>query len=314
MAATLDRAAILALAAPFLTRTPAWITTRGPEGDVGAVQSTFVAPVLRGAVWLHESDGTVRLVTQDPYDVILSLQRAANVTLRREGQRPIAEDGVWGPETRRGLVALAAYDVFNGGPWYGPTAPTIALLEWALKAAVHNRDGIVVIPRSVELPALDRAQRVARDPAGHLRVELVAENGRAIPPPAPTPAAPPVCNPQLVLSAVPPGTDATRWASLDDAARLATWRSYAQAHPDAAIPGCPPGASLASVPLPFTPPAPPTPSTASLTPGRAAALAMGVAGIAYVAHVVVRELRNPTPPPMASRRFPHRRLVPQRSR
>jgi hypothetical protein len=313
MAATLDRGAILALAAPFLTRTPAWITTRGPEGDVGAVQSTFVAPVLRGAAWLHESGGTVRLVTQDPYDVILALQRAANVTLRREGQRPIAEDGVWGPETRRGLVALAAYDVFNGGPWYGPTAPTIALLEWALKAAVHNRDGIVVIPRSVELPALDRAQRVARDPVGHLRVETVAENGRAIPPPSTAPA---ICNPQLVLLAVPPGTDAARWASLDEAARLAAWRSYAQAHPDAVIPGCPPGASLASVPLPFAPSTTPpsAPAVASLTTGRAAALAMGLAGLAYVAHVVVRELRHPTPPPFAPRRVPHRRLVPQRSR
>jgi hypothetical protein len=312
MAATLDRAAILALAAPFLPRTPAWITTRGPEGDVGAVQSTFVAPVLRGAAWLHESGGTVRLVTQDPYDVILALQRAANVTLRREGQRPIAEDGVWGPETRRGLVALAAYDVFNGGPWYGPTAPTIALLEWALKAAMHNRDGIVVIPRSVELPALDRAQRVARDPVGHLRIELVAENGRAIPPPTTSPA---ICNPQLVLSAIPPGTDAARWASLDEAARLAAWRSYAQAHPDAVIPGCPPGASLASVPLPFAPSTtPPAPAVASLTTGRAAALAMGLAGLAYVAHVVVRELRHPTPPPFAPRRVPHRRLVPQRSR
>lgn len=294
----MDRAEILAASAAALAQSPAWIATGGPQGRIDAVQSTFLAPVVRGAAWLHERDGTIRLIAMDPHDVVVQVQRAANAALRARGERPIREDAIWGPETRRGMIALARWR----GTAVSDAIINVALLELALAGTFHAPGGVVVIPRSAEAPSLDRAQRVASTPSGHSDARVVA-------PAASAPRAP-VCEPRLVLASLPPGADAARWAQMDDAARLAAWRAWSDAHPDASVPGCPPGASVASIVVADVPP---TAGTMGLTSGRVAALAVGIAGLAFVAHVAARELRRPTPPP--TRRFGRAgRLVPRRAK
>jgi hypothetical protein len=315
----LTRAAILAATDAARHRNPAWIATGGLAGSAGAVETTFVRPVQLGAVWVHDLDGNAQLVARDPRDVVEQIQRAANSVLRARGRATIREDGTWGPRTRDAMRELV-------GALDGPRTvaaegmPNAALVEGAILAAFYGGRGQVVLPRRVELPAFTTGQEVARMPAGHADSIPLAEGGRALPPPpappspppapVPAPPAPAICNPQLVLAALPPGKTAEAWATMGDSARLAAWRSFAAANPGAAIPGCPPGARVEDVVLP-TPPAPPVSTASAWGSARAVVIASGVAAFGYVAYVVVRELRSPSPPP--SRRVARRLSVPRRA-
>jgi len=208
MASQMTRDGILAAGARALVRNPAWAATGGPRGTRGAVESTFLRPVLRGAVWYHEDGGMARMVSADPRLVIEQLQRSANEASQAAGGPGVRVDWVYGPETRAGLILLANR--------VAPTnEQTLALttLERALTAAFHEGRGQVVLPALVELPTFGN-NRVAASPDGHLNSVLIAQNGvptesvpadqsvprtatgaipsvaPAAPPPAPTPAVP----------------------------------------------------------------------------------------------------------------------------
>lgn len=176
MPATMTSAQIQAAASRALARNPAWIGTRGPQGARGAVQSTFVQAVARGAVWIHENDGAAYLYGADPRLVVEHLQRAASRASERAGGRGIAVDGKWGPETRAGLVALTGNS---------QAALNKSLLENAIRLAFHGGDGQVVIPLPAQLPAFTTVQAVAPTPNGNLTRILVAQNGNAVDPGAP---------------------------------------------------------------------------------------------------------------------------------
>jgi len=301
MAATMTRAALLAAAEAARSRNPAWIATGGASGSADAAETTFVRPVQRGAVWIHEDGGNATLVMRDPRDVVEQIQRAANAVLRARGHATIREDATWGPRTRDAMRELVgALD----GPRTvaGDAMPAAPLIESALLAAFHGGRGQVVLPRRVELPAFTTGQEVARMPAGHADALALAEGGRVLPPPPappvpppppPVPPAPAICNPRLVLAALPPGKTAEAWATMDDSARLAAWRSFAAANPGASIPGCPPGARVEDVVLPPSP-APPAAQANAWGTARAVVIAGGFAALGYVTYVVARELRSPS--------------------
>lgn len=313
----MTRAALLALADQVRPVNPAWIATGGPTGNVDAVETTFVRPVQRGAVWLYEHDGNAQLVTRDPRDVVEQIQRAANSVLRARGRSTIREDATWGPSTRAAMRELVgALD----GPRTvaGEAIPATPLMEGAILAAYYGGRGQVVLPRRVELPAFTTGQEVARMPAGHADTLALAEGGRVLPTPAapaappPPPPAPAICNPQLVLSALPPGKTAEAWATMGDAARLAAWRSFAAANPGATIPGCPPGARVEDVvlPAPPVPDAPPVAQANAWGTTRAVVIAGGFVALGYVTYVVARELRSPSG--RGPRRVTRRLSVPPR--
>jgi len=347
MAATMTRAALLAAAEAARSRNPAWIATGGASGSADAAETTFVRPVQRGAVWIHEDGGNATLVMRDPRDVVEQIQRAANAVLRARGHATIREDATWGPRTRDAMRELVgALD----GPRTvaGDAMPAAPLIESALLAAFHGGRGQVVLPRRVELPAFTTGQEVARMPAGHADALALAEGGRVLPwatmddsarlaawrsfaaalalaeggrvlppppappvppPPPPVPPAPAICNPRLVLAALPPGKTAEAWATMDDSARLAAWRSFAAANPGASIPGCPPGARVEDVVLPPSP-APPAAQANAWGTARAVVIAGGFAALGYVTYVVARELRSPSG--RGPRRVTRRLSVPPR--
>lgn len=251
MAATLDRAALLAAATDARAQNPAWVATGGLSGAADATETTFVRPVVRGAVWVHENDGTARLVAMDPYDVVVQLQRAANVVLRERRERTIREDGIYGPETRRGLEALVASRVFGGSALPSNALP-IALLEWALLAAYHGGAGQVVIPRRAEIPTFGAAQRLDPSPTGHTDAVVLIDRGTRV---LPTPAAPP---------------------------------RPADATPPAPVP-IPPTPEVPALPTP--PLALPPATASALGVGRTAVIAGGFAALGYVVFVAARELR-----------------------
>jgi len=277
MTATVTRSDLLAAASSpeVLARNPAWLATGGVRGARDAVETTFVAPVLKGAVWFHEDGGTARMIAMDPRTVVEQLQRSANAVLRAARRPEIRVDATWGPATREALRALAEARAFPNAAApirTGDDVLAVSLLEWALLAAFHGGRGQVVLPRRMELPSFTSAQRVASSPTGHADAVTILQNGQrvalaAAPVPVPTPDA-------ILASAVTPIAPAP--------------------------------------PAPVTPAAPPTPpvvATASaFGSARAVVIAGGIGAAVYVAYVVARELRHPSPsrPP---RTFKGRRLV-----
>lgn len=277
MTATVTRSDLLAAASSpeVLARNPAWLATGGVRGARDAVETTFVAPVLKGAVWFHEDGGTARMIAMDPRTVVEQLQRSANAVLRAARRPEIRVDATWGPATREALRALAEARAFSDAqtPIRVPEdVLAVSLLEWALLAAFHGGRGQVVLPRRMELPSFTSAQRVASSPTGHADAVTILQGGQrvalaAAPVPVPTPDA-------ILASAVTPIAPAP--------------------------------------PAPVTPAAPPTPpvvATASaFGSARAVVIAGGIGAAVYVAYVVARELRHPSPsrPPRA---FKGRRLV-----
>lgn len=286
MTATVSRTALLATASSpeVLARNPAWIATGGVRGARDAVETTFVSPVLKGAVWFHEDNGLARLVAMDPRTVVEQLQRSANAVLRAQRRPEIRVDATWGPATREALRALAEARAFPNATTpvrTGDDVLAVSLLEWALLAAFHGGRGQVVLPRRMELPSFTAAQRVASSPVGHADAVTVLENGQrvalaAAPIPVPTPDA-------LLASAVTPLAPAT---------------------PPAVVTPAPP------TPVPATP----VVATAStFGSARGLVIAGGIGAAVYVAYVVARELRAPSPS-HGSRHFPRRRLVAARTR
>jgi hypothetical protein len=278
MAATMTSAQLQAAASRALSRNPAWVGTRGPQGARGAVQSTFVQPVARGAVWIHENNGVAYLYGADPRLVVEHLQRTANRASERAGGRGVAVDGKWGPETRAGLLAL------TGDP---DAVLSKTLMEDALRAAFHGGAGIVVIPLPAQLPAFTTVQAVTPMPNGNLSRILVAQSGTAVEPgtaenapraadgavaPSPALAAPqgggtsssfvntstatpqdgaggglppgtlPVCDPRLAIAAVVPGNDPVLWAQMSNADRFKAWERWIGDDPaNRSWPFCVPG-------------------------------------------------------------------------